>query len=143
MTRCALVLLAACLLAADKDDAAKADTKKFEGTWVMVSAIDDGTKSSGSDLGETLLIVKGDTHDVNVRGTTYKGTHKLDPAKKPKTIDVMDTEGPFKDKTLKGIYELSGDEFKFCYAPPGKDRPKDFTAAAGSGHHCHVWKRKK
>jgi hypothetical protein len=60
---------------------------------------------------------------VIVGNDTMKGTHKLDPTKKPKTIDVQDTEGSFKDQTLLGIYRILDDEFSVCFAAPGKERP--------------------
>jgi uncharacterized protein (TIGR03067 family) len=144
MKRYALLVLAAGLLvaAAPKDDA-KNDQKNFQGTWVMASGEDDGKKVSADTLKTGQLMIDGDKHTVKVGDTTYKGTHKLDPTAKPKTIDITDTEGPFKDKTVLGIYELDGDEFKICYAAPGKDRPKDFSAKEGTGYHCHVWKREK
>jgi uncharacterized protein (TIGR03067 family) len=37
-----------------------------------------------------------------------------------------------------GVYELDGDEFRICYAPPGKERPKDFSAKAGTGHRLEA-----
>jgi hypothetical protein len=46
-------------------------------------------------------------------------------------------------KTALGIYELSGDTYKLCYAPPGKDRPKEFSAKEGTGYTLSVWQRKK
>ena len=28
-----------------------------------------------------------------------------------------------------------------CFAAPGKDRPKEFSAKAGAGEFIHVWKK--
>jgi len=50
-------------------------------------------------------------------------------------------EGATKGKTQLGIYELDGDKVKFCFAAPGKDRPTEFTADAGSLQTLSVWKR--
>jgi uncharacterized protein (TIGR03067 family) len=146
MTRCALLVLAAGLLVAAedaKDDASANDVKKLQGAWVLSSGVDDGKKLSDDKLKGARLTVMGDKHTVQEGGKTYKGTHKLDASKKPKTIDITDTAGPFKGKTVLGIYTLDGDEFRLCYALPGKDRPTDFSAPAGSGHRSHVWKREK
>lgn len=140
MTRYALLFLVAGLLVAT--DAPK-DLKKMDGTWVLVSGEDDGKKLSEEAVKNARLTFEGDKHTVKLGDTTYKGTHKLDPTKKPKTIDISDTDGPFKGKTVLGIYELDGNEFTICYAPPGKDRPKNFSAKAGMGYHLHVWKREK
>jgi uncharacterized protein (TIGR03067 family) len=146
MTRYALLFLVTGLLvAADspKDDAADKDLKKLEGSWVLASGEDNGKKVSEEALKNARLTIEGDRHTVQMGKTSYRGTHKLDPAMKPKTIDITDTEGPFKGKTVLGIYEVDGDEFKLCYAPPGEDRPKDFSAKAGTGFRFHVWKREK
>jgi uncharacterized protein (TIGR03067 family) len=145
MTRFALLLLAAGLLSAAlaaKDDATT-DLKKLEGSWVLASGVDDGKKQDAEARKGASLVIKGNKHTVKVAGNTYVGTHKLNPAKSPKTIDITDTEGPFKDKTVRGIYKVDGDEFALCFDPSGETRPKDFAAKAGSGFHSHVWKRKK
>ncbi len=44
---------------------------------------------------------------------------------------------------MQGIYELHGDNFKICYAGPGKPRPTEFSAKAGSELTCATWKRAK
>ena len=139
-----LVLLPLSLLAAEAaQDTAKEDLKKLEGAWVMVSGEDKGEKLSEQTIKSAKLTLVGDKHTVKVGTDTIIGTHKLDPSKKPKEIDAMDTEGPFKDKTGLGIYKLEGDQFTVCFAPPGKDRPKEFTTKSGSGQLLHVWKRDK
>jgi uncharacterized protein (TIGR03067 family) len=141
MTRWTVLVLAAGLLAAPKDDPAEKELKKLDGNWVLVSGEDDGKKVSEKAIQTARLTVKGDQHTVTVGDTTYKGTHKLNPTKRPKTIDITDTEGPFKGKTVLGIYDLGREEFRLCYALPGKERPKEFSAKAGTGHRFHVWKR--
>ncbi len=146
MKRYALLVLAVGLLvAADapKDDEANNELKKLEGTWLVISGEDNGKKLSDETLKNARLTFEGEKHTVKAGDTTYKGTHKLDPTKQPKAIDIMDTEGPFKNKTVLGIYALDGDEFKLCYAAPGKDRPKDFSGKEGTGNYYHVWKREK
>ncbi len=139
-----LVRAAGLMVAADapKGDADK-DLKKLEGTWVMVSGVDDGKKLGDDAIKGARLTFEGDKHTVKEGDTTYKGTQKLDATRSPKTIDITDTEGPYKGKTIMGVYELKGDEFRLCYDPSGKGRPKDFEAKAGSGYRCHVWKREK
>ena len=61
-----------------------------------------------------------------------------------KTSDLLlQAPAEYKGKTALGIYELEGDTLKLCYSQPGKDRPKEFTAAKGSGQAMSVWKRDK
>jgi uncharacterized protein (TIGR03067 family) len=143
MIRCITLVAIFGLIGAAPQDAAKDDLKKMDGTWTLVSGEEEGQKLSDSTLKTAKAVIKGDKHDVKVGDKTYVGTHKVDPSKKPKTIDAMDTEGTNKGKTSLGIYELKDDEFKVCFAPPGKERPKEFTTKAGSGNILHVWKREK
>ena len=76
-------------------------------------------------------------------GTSQKGVVKIDPKKKPKWMDSTATTGSDKEKVSLGIYEIAGDDYKVCFAPPGKARPKAFSSAPGSGNIVQVWKREK
>jgi uncharacterized protein (TIGR03067 family) len=69
------------------------------------------------------------------------GTFKIDPTKNPKTIDYWPGRGNDPAQAWQGIYELSGDTFRDCMAPPGKPRPTEFSTPAGSGHIMMVFKR--
>ena len=128
-----------------QDDAAKKELNGFQGTWVLVSAERDGKKVS-EDGKKIKLTITGTKHSLTEESTAvigHRGTFLLDPAKKPKATDVVVTEGPDKGKTFLGIYELSGDDYKVCFAPSGKDRPKEFASTPASGHVLQVWKREK
>jgi uncharacterized protein (TIGR03067 family) len=129
--------------AAPKDDDAKKELKKLEGNWVMVSGEEKGKKLPEDAVKNAKLTIKGDKHTVKVGEESFVGTHKLDPSAKPKAIDATDTEGTFKGKTTLGIYKLEGDKFTVCFAPPDKDRPKEFSTKSGTGQFIHVWKRQK
>jgi uncharacterized protein (TIGR03067 family) len=117
--------------------------KKFEGTWEMASGERDGKPVSADVVKTARLVVQGNRHTVKVGDDTMVGTHKLDPTTTPKAIDATDTEGPFKGKTIRGIYELTDDVFRVCFAPPDKERPKEFTTKSGTGTLLHSWKRHK
>jgi uncharacterized protein (TIGR03067 family) len=127
----------------DKAEAVKRDLKKFEGTWMMASGENDGKPLAADVVKKARLVIQGDRHTVKVGDDTYVGTHVLDPTKSPKTIDVKDTDGPFKGKTVKGIYELTDEAFRVCVAPPDKDRPTEFTTKSGTGMLLHEWKKQK
>lgn len=138
-THALLIVAAGLLVAAD----AKDDLKKMQGTWTMVSGEQDGEKITEQTIKSGKLVIKEDHHIVLIGDATIKGTHKLDASKKPSTIDASDTDGPYKGKTLLGIYEITDDTFKVCFAAPGKDRPKEFTTKGGAAHIFHVWKKEK
>jgi uncharacterized protein (TIGR03067 family) len=134
-----LALLAICLLIAaePKDDKGAKDLKSLEGTWKLVAAEREGEKAPEDMLKNSSLTIKGGKYEAKLGDDTHEGKLKLDPTKKPKTLDATESS----DQTLLGIYELKGDEFKVCLAEPGKDRPKEFSAAQGSGQMILVWKR--
>ena len=139
------VLSVGLLIAANSSggDADKMELKKLEGTWGMVSGEAKGEKLPESTVKSAKLTIVGDKHTVKIGEDTIIGTHKLDPTMKPKAIDAMDTEGPFKGKTIFGIYKVENGVFTVCFAPPGKDRPTEFTTKSGTGELFHVWKLKK
>jgi uncharacterized protein (TIGR03067 family) len=128
--------------------ALQADVSKGEsalqGTWSLSAGEADGKALAEKQLQDGKLAIEGDDYTVTLAGRgTVKGTQKLDPTKKPKTIDATDASGPNKGETILGIYELEGDEFRVAFAPPGQPRPAKFTTAANSGQWLHVWKRVK
>jgi uncharacterized protein (TIGR03067 family) len=68
----------------------------------------------------------------------------VDPSKKPAEMDWVRENGPGKEKTMMAIYEwLDGDTYRICFDPSGKERPKEFKSAPGSGYVLHTWKRAK
>jgi uncharacterized protein (TIGR03067 family) len=147
---CLRAALALGLLAAGAadDKATQNELAKLRGTWLTVSLVNDGqtvvddkTKPTGP---ATTLVYDGDKWMVQVGDKTVaKGTFKVDVAKTPKEIDVFDESGLPNDRTKRGIYEISGDTYRFCLAPAGKPRPTEFSSKPGSGHSLGVSRRAK
>lgn len=139
-----VVLAVGALIAAEAEDAKK-DLEKLQGTWLLVAGERDGKEFTEEEVKKTKLFIKGDTFRIpeSAVATSQDGTIKIDPSKKPKEMDATTGSGPDKGKTWQGLYELDGDTYKVCFAPPGKDRPKEFSSKAGSGHLLQVWKREK
>ena len=101
-------------------------------------------KLSADALEHPRLKLMGDKFTVTEENNaTFGGTFKVDPSKKPKTIDVTFTDGPEKGKIALGIYELEGDTYKVITDPAGKSRPTEFAVKPGSGHVLQVLKREK
>ena len=149
-TACPKAALALGLLAAGAadDKATQNELAKLRGTWLTVSLVNDGktlvddkTKPTGP---ATTLVYDGDKWMVQVGDQTVAhGTFKVDVAKTPKEIDVFDESGLSNDRTKRGIYEISGDTYRFCLAPAGKPRPTEFSSKPGSGHSLGVSQRAK
>lgn len=144
--RVTAILLGAFLLgsAPGEQDAVQNEMTQLEGEWSMVSGEADGFPMPAESVRGGKRAAKDGVTTITMGGQLYfKAKFTIDPAKKPKTIDYAMTEGPTKGQTHLGIYELDGDTVKFCFAAPGKDRPSDFTAKAGSARTLSVWKRDK
>src|SRR6266404_3247193 len=141
-------LLIAAAVSAD-DAPAKDDLAKLRGTWLTVSLVNDGKtlvdeKTPPKEGPATKFAYHGNTWMVKVGNKTVAtGTFKIDPAKSPKEIDILDESGVKNEKTKLGIYEIDGDTYKFCLAPAGKPRPTEFTSKPGTGHSLGVSKREK
>jgi uncharacterized protein (TIGR03067 family) len=126
------------------EDTGKADLKRLEGTWRMTSVEIDGKKIPPDDLKPMSVVFRGDTYTVkNDDKEVEKGTQKLDPSQTPKTIDAHVVEGSDKGKDQLGIYELSGDTLKVCFAAAGQERPKEFASKPGSKHEFGIFQRQK
>jgi len=116
------------------------DLDSMQGTWALVSAMQDGNPLADDKVKQTTIVIKGDTfrfpglaEDVTARA----GTFTLDATKKPKEMDSTSSE----KETMLGIYELERDSYKVCFAPAGKPRPTEFASIRGSGQILQVWDR--
>jgi len=128
-----------------KDDAVKKEREKLAGKWQVVSLEVDGMKTPEDMLAQASVTIdaKGKI-TVTVDGNVIiEATTKIDPSKKPKTVDITYTLGDLKGQTALGIYALDGDTYRYCRAAPDKDRPTEFSAKQGSGNTMAVYKRSK
>ena len=127
----------------DKDKVIEEELKRFEGTWRFVSIDVDGEKISPKLFEKDTLTLKGKQFVSVVTGNTTHGVFKVNPNHKPMTIDLTFSDGPGKDQTQKGIYELEGDTQRICFAKGNQERPAEFTSKPGSGQMIQVLKREK
>src|SRR6478752_8703887 len=122
---CASILIVIPAFADEKTPTADA---ALRGKWEVTSARFNGSELTG---------LKGRVLDFDDKEfTTYDGEAKgrtlgftLDPKADPKRIDL--DRGGDGGKAL-GIYSVSKDELKVCYAEPGADRPTRLESGAGS-----------
>jgi uncharacterized protein (TIGR03067 family) len=123
-----------------KDDAVKKELEKLAGRWQLVSSEKDGSKALEEEIRQTKFIIVGDKYTVELSGKTVKeGTFRIDPSKKPKTIDIYPTEP--EAKVQMGIYEWDGQEkIRVCCTHPGtaQTRPSLFSTTKGAGHVMSV-----
>jgi len=136
------ILFMACVLAAA--DTAKVD-EKLNGSYVGGGGETNGKPFNKEDLKDFKLVIKGSQYTLNSgTGESVQGIQTVDITKSPKNIDATDGSGRNKGKTILGIYEIKGDEFKVSFSMPGKPRPTKFTTEKDeSGQWVHIWKRVK
>jgi uncharacterized protein (TIGR03067 family) len=73
---------------------------------------------------------------MEILGEIREGTYKVDPNRRPMTIDLI-AEG----KTIEGIFRFQGDNLILCSAEPGTKRPRVFAAPDGVEYILWVWRR--
>ena len=132
--------------AAGEDDlraAVKKELKKLAGTWQLVASEKDGVKAPEAEDKDIKIIFKGDKFTMErADKTVEEGWVCIDPARKPKVIDVYPTKP--EGKVEMGIYEWDGDDkLKVCCTDPGTEqtRPRLFSTTKGTGHVLTVCSR--
>jgi uncharacterized protein (TIGR03067 family) len=147
-----IVVIQAC---GPSGEAPQSDLDKVQGTWTVAAGEENG-KAIPKEIAETRTFTfTGDKAVVGIsagpanaqppiKPTLPEFTFKLDPTKKPKTIDVTFLNGEEKGRTRLGIYQLEGDELKVCMPTEERtDRPSDFKAPKGSDLNVVTLKRSK
>jgi uncharacterized protein (TIGR03067 family) len=143
-----LLLVALAALAPATDGTKEAiikERKRFAGSWKVVSLEVNGTKALDKDTTKLTVINGSDgTWSLLSEGKEVsKGISTIDPTASPKTIDFTPTAGEAKDKEYVGIYELSADSRKLCFAPRERGRPTEFASSSGSDQIVVLFAREK
>ena len=122
----------------------QADLDKLQGIWDCKSWIFDGERAEHSGQGFE-SIYAGNQITLKRQGREYRhGIVTINPARSPKAVNTWDLDGPFADRTNRGIYELEGDKLKVCFAlDPDGDRPTEFASEPGSKRLYLIYERRK
>jgi uncharacterized protein (TIGR03067 family) len=143
----AFLIAILCSPAFGEDDAVKKELKAMAGTWKPVSAENNGFKALEADLKDTRRSLSADGKWSMRRGDKIVlewAVKTLDPAKKPKQIDIEVTSGEHKGVVYLAIYEIDGDTLRLCFAMPDRPvRPTEFSAGQGSARALSEFKRVK
>jgi uncharacterized protein (TIGR03067 family) len=126
-----------------QDSSTSDDLEKLQGTWILLSLEVEGAKLPDAMLSGSKIIIKGENFKSISAGVAYEGKIKIDLNAKPKTIDLIFTDGPEKGRTSLGIYELDGDSLRICLSLAGSTRPIEFASKPGSGFAFETLKREK
>jgi uncharacterized protein (TIGR03067 family) len=103
---------------------------ELQGRWKLIQVEKEGKSHKVKPKTTEFFELKFKGNKVTTlfnEDRTEEGTYKIDPDKKPRTIDFMPMTSDDKGKTLLGIYEIKGDKLKVCVAEPEvKKRPTKF-----------------
>jgi uncharacterized protein (TIGR03067 family) len=123
----ALALASSVVTQESKDNAGVA---ALQGTWLITTINGQSTAEGSPPL--TLTFAGGKYHQAVGGDVNERGTFRIDPLKKPMTIDLTIIEGDDAGKTQLGIIEVMGDTFQASLDTPGAgQRPTDFTIREG------------
>jgi uncharacterized protein (TIGR03067 family) len=119
------------------------DLEKLAGVWTCVSAVNDG-KPLPDDVAKMLRLTitkEGGYKTERGEQVLFDSKCTIDPARSPKHIDLIGTEGENKGKAAQGLYSLDEDTLTICYTMPGLERPNKLESKAGSAATLVVWRR--
>ncbi|MDY3555738.1 TIGR03067 domain-containing protein [Gemmata sp. JC717] len=134
-----LLILATGALAAEPEG----DLKALQGVWVIEDA-KLGGRDHKDDFAGMKLTVTGEKYVIDFAENSDKGAVTLGETQKPKQIDLTTRkDGPFKGRTLPGVYELKGDTVMLCLNSEKPDRPTKFEAPAKTPLMLLTFKREK
>ena len=138
---CSLFVLAIPAMADEKSDG---EFKALTGKWEIVKS-----ELGGADITDHLKAMKfeimaGGKYVAELGKEKDEGSFTLNLAKKPKEMDIKATGGPGKDKLIKAIYKLDGDDMVICYELGGDgERPTKFETKKDTKQLLTTYKRKK
>ena len=140
---CVFIAMILSTAAARSQDAAN-ERKLLQGTWLPTAAELSEDPLDEATLKTMKLVVEEDKYAVTVGTSPFdRGTIRIDPAAKPKTMDIVGTEGANNGRTFLAIYELNGDTLHICYDLTGKARPTEFKTKKGELLFLATYKRAK
>jgi uncharacterized protein (TIGR03067 family) len=137
----AITLVIAVVFAAGNgtQSTAQDDKQVLQGTWHAVSYVENGKRAPFEKLPSRGLSIRGNNWLISGE---VSGVFALDPSSDgPKAIDLLLTRGPDQGQRVLGIYDLRYGTFKTCFARPGRKRPAEFKADAGTQHELTFYKR--
>ena len=114
---------------------------RLEGVWRFVLVEVEGVKQPELPFETNKLIIAKDGRFTIAQGRKIsRGILKLDPTKTPGNYDFTVTNGPDRNLTTLGVYEVDGDTFRICLPLRSKERPSALVSSPGGGCLFQVFK---
>ena len=121
-------------LGGQADEAAiRKEKARLKGTWNFVRVESPkGEEAADKIRGATLVIGEDGTLEFRKDEKRKKATYTINPAGKPKEIDLTSVDDD--TKKIRGIYQLDKDTLKICFGDPkNKGRPTEFAVDKTEG----------
>jgi uncharacterized protein (TIGR03067 family) len=122
-----------------RDEPGRRDRERLQGGWEAVSLVRDGREVVPA--GGARVRFEGDAVTFVEADVALRGAYTLDATRRPKTLDLIVTDGDAPRATTPGIYDLKGEMLWLCFAFTSSVRPEDFVAFPGSGRTLIVCRR--
>ena len=105
----------------------------LEGAWVPVAATVAGAALEVSDLRVRYLLLESGHYRIVDRSNRVvdTGDYRTGDEPEPAQLDIIGRTGMGAGRTLRAIYELTGDALTVCYDLEGGERPGSMHAEAG------------
>ena len=125
MALSSLVFLTVSVAVAQDDAAVKKDKELLKGIWKIESM--EGAQGKKDDFEGATLEFKTDGNlEFTKGGETKKATYSINPAGKPKELDLKPED---KDEAILGIYRIEKEVLTICIVEgQGNARPTEFAA---------------
>jgi RNA polymerase sigma factor (sigma-70 family) len=121
------------------------DQERIQGTWRLSSVQRDGADDPNlGAFGAANWIFRGNRITIQFPGgVTAEQTFQLDPAQKPKAINITNLiPGGGELSTMNAVYELRGDTLTICIqSNRPTDRPRELATRPGDGATLMIYKR--
>jgi uncharacterized protein (TIGR03067 family) len=109
----------------------------LDGTWLPLDAELGGAPLPDDLIAAITLIIRAETYQVQ----SDHGRLVLDRERRPATMDLNGQEGPNQGRTIRAIYELTGDVLRICYELGSPERPLAFESEPGTLQFLVTYRR--
>src|SRR5262249_15309734 len=103
----------------------KSHEEKLQGTWSIVAMERMGMEANDEKVKDAKITFTAGRLKVQMDGQEMELNYKLDPAKKPKQIDIIEIGQGGKEQVHQGINKWEGDNVKICFSHAGNARPTE------------------
>ena len=117
----------------------KKELEALRGNW---NVLIKGAEKADQDLQHQFSMVENSLQ-IRIGGASIDLKFRVNPAKKPKEINITRMLPDGSDTSMLGIYDLDGDTLKLCFDDFGKKRPTEFKSKAGSTYLKMTREKKK